>query len=219
MPDPLPPPPWRDRLATLRAGLPAAPPRLTAAVAAAGGLAVAVVVAVVLWRGSPAPPQLVLPKAVDAPAAAAGSSAPAADAFAVHAAGAVARPGVYRVRDGARVADLLDAAGGPLPEADMDQVNLAARVADGMRVYIPRRGETAPAPIGASAGAAAAGPVNLNSATADQLDTLPGVGPATAAAILDYRREHGRFASVDELLEVRGIGEAKLAALRARARV
>ncbi len=140
-----------------------------------------------------------------------------------HAAGQVAAPGVYSIPAGARVADLVTAAGGLLPEADIDRLNLAARVVDGTRVYIPRRGESPPPEAGAGdagapaigGGAAApSGPVDLNTATAAQLDTLPGVGPATAAAILTYRARHGRFKSVTELLEVPGIGPAKLEAIR-----
>jgi competence protein ComEA len=96
-------------------------------------------------------------------------------------------------------------------------------VADGERVYVPRRGEVPPAAVaagGPGGGAAvAAGPVDLNTATAEQLEALPGVGPATVEAILSYRKEKGRFRSVDELLEVRGIGEAKLAALRSKVTV
>ncbi|HVF13917.1 MAG TPA: helix-hairpin-helix domain-containing protein [Acidimicrobiales bacterium] len=149
----------------------------------------------------------------------------------VHAAGQVSAPGVYSVPAGARVADLVTAAGGLLPEADIDRLNLAARVVDGTRVYIPRKGEAPPPPeaVGGDPGAAAgtaggaaggggpgaaAGPVDLNTATAAQLDTLPGVGPATAAAILTYRTRHGRFKSVTELLEVPGIGPSKLEAIR-----
>jgi competence protein ComEA len=155
-----------------------------------------------------------------------GAAAEPEPASYVHAAGAVARPGVYRVRAGGRVADVLDAAGGPADDADLDQVNLAAKVADGERVFVPHRGQAVPAVVagavasasGGTAGAAA-GPVDLNTATLEQLDSLPGVGPATAQAILDYRAEHGRFSQVQELLEVRGIGEAKLAAIRARVRV
>jgi competence protein ComEA len=118
------------------------------------------------------------------------------------------------------VADAIDAAGGAAPDADLDGLNLAAKVGDGERVYVPRRGEVvAPGP-GLSAGTnAIAAPLDLNTATAEQLDDLPGVGPATADAIVEYRTEHGRFRSVEELLEVRGIGEAKLAAIRSKVRV
>jgi competence protein ComEA len=149
----------------------------------------------------------------------------------VHVAGAVAAPGLYRLGGDPRVADAIDAAGGVAADADLDAVNLAAKVADGERVYVPRRGEVPPAvAVGAGgggggspgvggAGGAPAGPVDLNSATAEQLESLPGVGPATAEAILGYRKEHGRFRSVDELLEVRGIGEAKLAAIRPKVQV
>jgi len=139
-----------------------------------------------------------------------------------HAAGAVVHPGVYRLDAGARVADLLAAAGGPAPEADLDAINLAAKVADGDRIYVPRHGEV---PVGTTAagsaggGSASGGVVNLNTASVDELDSLPGVGPATAQAILDYRRQHGKFRSVDQLLEVRGIGDAKLRQIRPRVRV
>jgi len=235
MPEPPSSPPsgWRDRLSLLRAGLPSLPERWTVAAATVGGLAVLAVVVIVVLRGPSAPaPELVLPKAeTSAPSPSAGrgvvGEATAAEGGSavvfVHAAGAVVNPGVYRVRDGGRVSDLLDAAGGPTAEADMDQLNLAAKLTDGERVYLPRRGEAAPPPVGGSGtagpGGAATVPVNLNSATLDQLDALPGVGPATASAILDYRQEHGRFRNVEELIEVRGIGEAKLASLRSRVRV
>ena len=203
------------------------------AAAAGAGLAVGVAVAVVALRGAPPPPELSLPRAGPAGSAggihdgvgAAAAPEPDPDAY-VHVAGAVARPGVYRVRPGGRVADVVDAAGGPGSEADVDQLNLAAKVGDGERVYVPRRGELPPSGPGAGAaagppgpGGVGAGPIDLNTATREQLDALPGVGPATAQAILDHRREHGRFSQVQELLEVRGIGEAKLAALRSRVRV
>jgi len=242
---------WRERLAAapLVAAARSASPRLLAAGLAVGGLAVGVAVAVIALRGTPAQPELTLPRATATgpasgslarggggarPSPGAGGARPTGaeasppepdpDAY-VHAAGAVVRPGVYRVRAGGRVADVLDAAGGPAPDADLDQVNLAAKVSDGERVFVPRRGQAVPGIAtgvagGASAAAAApSGPIDLNSATLEQLDSLPGVGPATAQAILDYRAEHGRFTQVQELLEVRGIGEAKLAALRARVRV
>jgi len=136
----------------------------------------------------------------------------------VHVAGAVQSPGVYRLAAGARVIDAVQAAGGVAADSNSDAINLAAMLADGERVYVPRVGEVPPAVVSGSPGSAdsktPSGPINLNTATADDLDTLPGVGPATAAAILSYRNENGPFASVDDLGEVRGIGAAKLDALR-----
>jgi competence protein ComEA len=141
----------------------------------------------------------------------------------VDVAGAVRKPGVYRLASGARVEDALRRAGGATRRADLSQVNRAAKLEDGRQVLVPVR-VTAPAapaaPGGAAAGAAApAAPINLNTATLEQLDTLDGVGPATAQKILDYRRAHGGFGSVDELDQVPGIGEKRLAALRERLRV
>jgi competence protein ComEA len=143
-----------------------------------------------------------------------------APALLVHVAGAVAHPGVQRLSSGARVGDAIAAAGGALADADTDAINLAAKVGDGDRVYVPRRGEIVPP--AATGGLATSGPpavLDLNAATADQLDALPGIGPATAQAIVQYRTEHGRFRSVDGLLSVRGIGPSKLAAIRSRLRV
>ena len=201
-------------------------PVVVAAVAG-GGLAL-LAVALVLLRTPTAgpPPELSLPRADTPAATGAGGSAirtTVAAELVVHAAGAVVRPGLHRVPSGARVADVLAAAGGPAPDADLDRVNLAAPVADGERVYVPRRGEAVPAvDAGGGAGEGGSGAarvVDLNTATAADLEALPGVGPATAQAILDYRRQHGRFRSVDELLEVRGIGPAKLSQLRPHVRV
>src|SRR4051812_3263022 len=136
----------------------------------------------------------------------------------VHVAGAVRNAGVYRLRSGARVNDALARAGGATPRADLSQVNLAAKVEDGRQVLVPRRAATAPGaptpPTGTTAPGQPAVPVSLNTATLEQLDTLPGVGPATAQKILDYREQHGGFGSVDELGEVPGIGDVRLAALR-----
>jgi competence protein ComEA len=133
-----------------------------------------------------------------------------AAALVVHVAGAVRRPGLYRLRAGSRVADAVARAGGPARTAQLELVNLAARIADGEQIVVPRRG----AAVAVAAGGSAAGPVHLNTATLEQLDALPGVGPVTAQKILDYRQAHGAFSSVDELDAVPGIGPARLADLR-----
>ena len=134
----------------------------------------------------------------------------------VQIAGAIARPGVFRVADGARVVDLVTLAGGTVDGIDESILPLAQKLVDGQRIYVARPGETVvPVMVDPGGGAdAPAGPVNLNSATVGQLDGLPGVGPATATAIVNYREKHGPFRSVAGLLEVPGIGDAKLEALR-----
>jgi competence protein ComEA len=136
----------------------------------------------------------------------------------VHVAGAVRSPGVYRLRDGERIQDAVRRAGGPRAGADLNAINLAAKVADGQQVVVPRRGAAAAPAVGdaGAGGGPAAPPVSLNTATAEQLDTLDGVGPATAAKILDWRRRHGGFRSIDDLGEIPGIGPKRLAALRAK---
>ena len=131
----------------------------------------------------------------------------------VNVVGAVRRPGLYRLQDGSRVADAVIRAGGPTPKAQIELLNLAARIADGEQVVVPRRGLAGPATAAAGA-AVAVGPVHLNSATMEQLDALPGVGPVTAQKILDYRQQHGAFGSVDELDAISGIGPARLEQLR-----
>ena len=205
---------WRDRIELLAQAPPLTPRRL------ATGAAVVLAALVVAWFAlrPPAGPstESVLPLAGSAGDAAPGSTSTTTAATVVaHAAGAVLHPGVYELRSGARVTDLLDAAGGPAPGADVDRLNLAALVTDGERVYVPRIGEAVvAAEVGASSGDVASGPLDLNTATMEQLDALPGVGPATAKAILDERTRRGRFRSVDDLLDVRGIGPAKLDALR-----
>jgi competence protein ComEA len=138
----------------------------------------------------------------------------------VHVAGAVRSPGVYRLRDGERIQDAVRRAGGPRRGADLNAINLAAKVADGQQVVVPRRGAAGGAPVGGAAasepGAPPQAPVSLNTATAEQLDTLDGVGPATASKILEYRRQHGGFRSIDDLGEIPGIGPKRLAALRGK---
>ena len=138
----------------------------------------------------------------------------------MHVAGAVREPGVYRMRAGARVDDAVGRAGGATPRADLTQVNLAAKVEDGRQIVVPRRVPAAATGAGGSSSPAQPGvPLNLNTATLEQLDELSGIGPATAQKILDYREEHGGFGSVEELGQVPGIGDVRLASLREQVRV
>jgi len=140
----------------------------------------------------------------------------------VHVAGAVVRPGIVRLRAGARVVDAIEAAGGARPEADLDQLNLAAKVADGQRIAVGLPGQPATAlasPGGATSAVGGAdgsttGPLDLNTATQTEIESLPGIGPVLGAAILRERDERGGFRSVDELRSVRGIGEKRFEDLR-----
>lgn len=148
-----------------------------------------------------------------------------------HIAGAVARPGIHSLGSGARIADLVAAAGGETPDADLDRLNLAAVVPDGARVWVPRQGEALPpevldpvvgTPVPAAGGGGSqvvppgtgGGRISLNRADATELEGLPGIGPATAAAIVAHRDQHGPFPSVEALEAVRGIGPSKMEALR-----
>ncbi|MBC7441497.1 MAG: helix-hairpin-helix domain-containing protein [Ramlibacter sp.] len=138
----------------------------------------------------------------------------------VHVLGAVERPGLYELSVGARVMDAVAAAGGLTGTADPAGANLARRMADGEQLYLPQLGETPPVPAssagGATGGAAGATvPVNLNTATLAELDTLPRIGPAMAQRILDYRDANGPFASVDDLRNVTGIGDKTFEGLAA----
>jgi competence protein ComEA len=151
-----------------------------------------------------------------APSTEAASVASVAKEVVVDVVGAVRRPGLYRLAEGSRVADAVARAGGATPRAQVELVNLAAPIVDGEQIVVPRRGAVAGA-AGGTAGAAtgaASGPVHLSTATLEQLDALPGVGPVTAQKILDYRQEHGVFGSVDELDAIPGIGPARLEQLR-----
>lgn len=167
-----------------------------------------VVAGKVLLRPAPA----VVPPPVRVAASSAGHAS--ASRLFVDVVGAVRRPGLYRLKDGSRVADAVRRAGGPTPKAQVELLNLAARIADGEQIVVPRRGLAGPVAAAGSSGSAAAGPVHLNSATLEQLDALPGVGPVTAQKILDYRQQHGAFGSVDELDAIAGIGPARLGQLR-----
>ncbi len=145
----------------------------------------------------------------------------------VHVAGAVRRPGLVRLPPGSRVSDAVTAAGGPARGAELESVNLARLLVDGEQLLVLKKGEApaaaGPAPAGAPTGAAGGGPaavpLDLNTATMAQLEELTGVGPVLAQRIIDWRTEHGRFGSVDELAEVSGIGERTLEELRPQVRV
>jgi competence protein ComEA len=149
----------------------------------------------------------------------------------VHVVGQVKRPGLVRLAPGARVADAIAAAGGAKSTADLSLLNLARPVVDGEQVHVPRPGESPAVGAGAGAaggagavgagggGAGGGGLVNLNTADLAALDTLPGVGPVLAQRILDWRAEHGRFTSVEELGEVSGIGEKLYAQIRPKVTV
>jgi competence protein ComEA len=130
-------------------------------------------------------------------------------------AGAVRRPGLYRLKSGSRIDDAIASAGGATAKAQLDGVNLAAPVADGEQIVVPGRGAggvVAASP--SAAGSSPSAPLDLNSATLEQLESLPGVGPVTAQKILDYRQQHGAFHSVAELQGVPGIGPAHMAQLK-----
>jgi competence protein ComEA len=131
----------------------------------------------------------------------------------VHVAGAVRRPGLYRLRRSARVAAALRRAGGPARRADLAAVNLAAVVEDGQQIVVPAKG-AAGAADGTGGGGGRASRVSLGSATVEQLDGLDGIGPTLAKRIVDYRQSHGGFRSVDDLRGVQGIGDKRLAALK-----
>jgi competence protein ComEA len=134
----------------------------------------------------------------------------------VHVAGEVRKPGVYRLAAGSRVTDAVERAGGVTARASPDAINLAATVADGQQVVVP----AAPAAGGAAAAVGATtnpdAPISLGTATVEQLDTIEGIGPVTAADIIQFRDDHGGLSSIDELDQVSGIGPATMDALRAR---
>jgi competence protein ComEA len=207
--------------------------RIAAAVCACLALAAGIA----WWRagatpGSAPPPAPVATEAPTTPVGTTSTTASPTTAI-VAVVGAVRAPGVVRVAAGARVFEVIAAAGGATPDADLAVLNLAAPVADGARVAVPRRGQRAPAiDPGAVTGGAetegggggerartgdgggAGGPVNLNTASASELEELPGVGPATAQAIINDREQNGPFRTVDDLARVRGIGPAKLEQVR-----
>jgi competence protein ComEA len=181
------------------------------------GVAVAVVAGLVTGGGG-AEPLAELTPSPGGELTPASSVPTAAASVVVHVLGQVNRPGVYELRDGARVLDAIGAAGGFTAEADQGALNLARVLADGEQLVVPKPGEAPPAAAGPT-GAASGGEVvpgakvDLNTATLAQLETLPRVGPALAQRIVDWRTQNGRFASVDDLKNVTGIGDKTFAGL------
>jgi competence protein ComEA len=180
-----------------------------------GGAAVVAVLLLLLIRhlgsGGGAPAPAVAPvRPVARPEAA------APKLLVVDVAGAVRHPGLYRLRSGSRIDDAIAAAGGSKAGAQLASVNLAAPVADGEQVVVPGRGAggAAAAASPPTAGSSPSAPLDLNSATLEELENLPGIGPVTAQKILDYRQQHGAFHSIDELQGVPGIGPAHMAQLK-----
>ncbi|MDQ2631066.1 MAG: ComEA family DNA-binding protein [Actinomycetota bacterium] len=156
------------------------------------------------------------------PSFAVGAEAPKETSFSVggqggdlviHVAGAVRRPGVYRMPAGARVDDAVSRAGGAAPRAELEAVNLAARLADGQQVVVPER---APGGAASAVGTTEEGPVSLGTATVEQLEEIDGIGPVTAGAIVEFRDERGGLSSVEQLDQVPGIGPATMESLRSR---
>jgi competence protein ComEA len=203
---------WRDRLASSLG-------RRRESWVVVGLVAAVVLGALVLWqRGAPA---RIAPPAT-APAAPAAIGQPATPATGaqsevvlVHVAGAVRRPGLYELHAGARVADAIEAARGPLRRGDLDQLNLAESLSDGQKVEVPLQGRSAAAPpVTAPSPTPSVAVVDINVADQAALESIPGIGPVTATAILDYRGQIGSFTSVDQLLEVSGIGPVTLEDIR-----
>jgi competence protein ComEA len=186
------------------------PGRRGALALAVVGVLAALIAGVVLLRGRPSEQPLVVPQAAGSVSATGGPQ------LVVDVEGKVRHPGLVRLPEGARVDDALRAAGGVLPGVSTAGLNLAQKVTDGQQVLV---GIT---PVGGGAGpggASAGGLLDLNLATVDDLDGLPGIGPVLAQRIVDWRTEHGRFASVDQLQEVSGIGASKYSTLKSKVRV
>ncbi len=209
----LPPPAgWRAHVPSTFLGGRLDPGRSGALALVAVAVVAGLVAGAVLLRGRPH--EVVAPTVVASGAPLPGAS-PAADGLVVVAvAGKVRRPGLVRLPVGARVDDALKAAGGLTPGTSPGLLNLARRLVDGEQVLVG-----VDAPAGSPPGAPPGGLLDLNTATPEQLDDLPGVGPVLAGRIVDWRTEHGRFASVDQLREVSGIGESKYSSMKSKVRV
>ena len=190
------------------------PGRRGVAAIAAVAVVAAALAAIGVWRARPQPIEVTAPRVVPPAASPTASATPT---VVVAVAGDVRRPGLFTLPAGSRVADAIRAAGGTRPGMTIGLLNLARRLVDGEQVIVGAPAGSQPGAPGTPSGPAAnpGTPLNLNTATLEQLDELPGVGPVLAQRILDYRTQHGAFRSVDQLRDVGGIGEAKFADLRA----
>jgi len=198
---------WRSRLEELVGSK-----RQTALLAAA--LLSSAVIGIVV-AGGRAPAQVAPPATSSAPAPAPSPASPTvAPPLFVHVSGAVVAPGLYELAQGMRVADAIESAGGAVRRADLDALNLAELLVDGAKVHVPLSGEIVAAGVDSVQASPSPAPIDVNTADALALEAIPGIGPTRAAAIIAYRDEVGGFRSVDQLLEVQGIGPATLEAMR-----
>jgi competence protein ComEA len=176
------------------------------------GLIAFVVVYFILKRPEPSTPPLVItlqPRPTAEPAT------PTPATISVYVSGAVKKPDVYTLPLNSIVKDAIAAAGGAIAEADLDRINLASHLSDQMQVYVPRKGEAAPPPNGSTPDAATE-QININTASVEELDKLPGIGPSIAQAIIDYRTQHGPFQTIEQINDVKGIGDALFAKIKAQ---
>jgi competence protein ComEA len=169
------------------------------------GIVAFVVIYVILKRPEPSSPPLVItlqPRPTDEPAT------PTPATINVYVSGAVRKPDVYALPLNSIVKDAITAAGGATADADLDRINLATRLADQMQVYVPRQGEAAPPPSNGSSPDSPTEKININTGSVEELDKLPGIGPAIAKAIIDYRTKYGPFKKIEDINAVKGIGDA-----------
>ncbi|CAG0932800.1 ComE operon protein 1 [Thermoflexales bacterium] len=175
------------------------------------GIIVSVVVYFMLKRPEPASPPLVIPLQ---PRPTAEPATPTPTTINVYVTGAVNQPDVYALPLNSIVKDAIAAAGGATPDADLDRINLATRLADQMQVYVPRQGEATPPPSSGTAPSAAAEKININQASVEELDQLPGIGPSLAKEIVDHRTKNGSFTKIEDINDVKGIGDVLYAKIK-----
>jgi len=196
--------PFRERLDTLSRGEIAG--LIVVLVAVLGGAG--------LWYARSLPKPVTIAEAGSGAAEQESPSASPAVMFIVDVAGAVHQPGVYEFAEGDRVIDAIERAGGPMPKADLSLLNLAAPLADGTQILVPRAGPPGAVVPGGGTPGSTGGLININTASPTELETLSGIGEVLSATIVEYRDQNGPFASVDDLLDVSGIGPATLEEIR-----